>query len=65
MTPEQKEKILGLVFGFSAVGSAALFVVLMFTPIAIDQAMAYAAFGFLLLFVVIRWAMFRVARRYD
>jgi hypothetical protein len=65
MTPEQKEKLLGLVFGFSSVGAGALFLVFLFLADNAAQALVYSGFAFIGLFVAIRFGLFLIARRYD
>lgn len=65
MTPEQRNKLLGLVFGYSALSACALFLPFLAVAETPMQAAVYSAFSFVILFVVIRWALFRVGRRYD
>jgi heme/copper-type cytochrome/quinol oxidase subunit 4 len=64
MTPEQRNKLLGIVFGFSLAGCIPFLVVFLFVADNGAQVFVYTIFTFIVLFVFVRSAIFRMARRY-
>jgi hypothetical protein len=64
MTTEQRNKLLGIVFGFSLAGCIPFLVVFLFVADNGAQVIVYTIFTFIVLFVAIRSVLFRVARRY-
>lgn len=64
MTPEQRDSLLGLAFGFSAIGAGFVFILGALMADTIGQAFAYAGLSFIGIFALVRHVLIRIGNSY-
>lgn len=64
MTDDQREKLMGVVFGFACVVALPSFVLFLIVADNWQQAAVYSGFVFLVAFAVIRWWFMRKVKKF-